>query len=203
MSTESAKQETSPESNPPAEDALLEDGSKSRADEAEDDREASAETASPEDLQAQLSAVRAEAESLRDQALRARAEMENVRRRHTVELEKAHKYALDSFVRELLQVRDSLELGHDAALSETADIAKLVEGMELTVKLLGDVMGRFGVEPVEAIGQPFNPEYHQAMSMQPRSDVPPNTVVAVIQKGYTLNGRLVRPALVMVSQQDT
>jgi molecular chaperone GrpE len=118
-------------------------------------------------------------------------------------LEKAHKYALDSFVRELLQVRDSLELGHDAALSETADIAKLVEGMELTVKLLGDVMGRFGVEPVEPIGQPFNPEYHQAMSMQPRSDVPPNTVVAVIQKGYTLNGRLVRPALVMVSQQDT
>jgi molecular chaperone GrpE len=203
MSTESAKQETSPESNPPTEEALLEDGSKSRADEVEDDREASAETASPEELQAQLSAVRAEAESLRDQALRVRAEMENVRRRHTVELEKAHKYALDSFVRELLQVRDSLELGHDAALSETADIAKLVEGMELTVKLLGDVMGRFGVEPVEPIGQPFNPEYHQAMSMQPRSDVPPNTVVAVIQKGYTLNGRLVRPALVMVSQQDT
>jgi molecular chaperone GrpE len=203
MSTESAKQETSPESNLPTEEALLEDGSISRPDEVNGDREASAETASPEELQAQLSAVRAEAESLRDQALRVRAEMENVRRRHTVELEKAHKYALDSFVRELLQVRDSLELGHDAALSETADIAKLVEGMELTVKLLGDVMGRFGVEPVEPIGQSFDPEYHQAMSMQPRSDVPPGTVVAVIQKGYTLNGRLVRPALVMVSQQDT
>jgi molecular chaperone GrpE len=126
--------------------------------------------------------------------------MENLRRRHAAELEKAHKYALDSFVRELLQVRDSLELGHDAALAEGADIAKLREGMELTLKLMGDVMDRFGVTPVDPVEQPFDPEFHQAMTMQPRSDLPPNTVVAVMQKGYTLNGRLVRPALVMVSQ---
>jgi molecular chaperone GrpE len=79
-------------------------------------------------------------------------------------------------------------------------VEKLREGTELTLKMLGDVMGRFGVEQLDPLDQPFDPEYHQAMSMQPRSDVPPNTVVAVVQKGYRLNGRLVRPAMVMVSQ---
>jgi molecular chaperone GrpE len=161
------------------------------------------EMATLDELRAQLAASRAEAESLREQVLRARADTENARRRHANELEKAHKYALDNFVRELLQVRDSLELGRDAALDESADITRLREGTELTLKLLGDVMERFGVAAVDPVEQPFDPDYHQAMSMQPRSDVPPNTVVAVIQKGYTLNGRLVRPALVMVSQQGS
>lgn len=155
--------------------------------------------ATPEELAAELEAARAKADANWDLLLRARAEMENLRRRQAAELEKAHKYALDGFVRELLQVRDSLELGHDAAQEADADIGKLREGTELTLKLLGDVMAKFGVESVEPLNQPFNPELHQAMTMQPRSDVPPNTVVAVLQKGYTLNGRLVRPALVMVS----
>ena len=198
MSTESEKQTEANAST--AEEALLEDASSSRAGDAEGDRASASEAPTPEELQSQLAVARAEAESLRDQALRVRAEMENLRRRHAAELEKAHKYALDSFVRELLQVRDSLELGHDAALAEGADIAKLREGMELTLKLMGDVMGRFGVAPVDPVEQPFDPEFHQAMTMQPRADLPPNTVVAVMQKGYTLNGRLVRPALVMVSQ---
>lgn len=153
-----------------------------------------------EELAAALTEVRTVADENRDQLLRARAELENIRRRHSNELEKAHKYALDSFVRELLQVRDSLELGHNAALEETVDIDKLREGTELTLKLLGDVMDKFGVAPVEPLEQPFDPEFHQAISTQPRADLPPNTVVAVIQKGYTLNGRLVRPALVLVSQ---
>ncbi|MFB1490293.1 MULTISPECIES: nucleotide exchange factor GrpE [unclassified Thiocapsa] len=200
MSTESAKQ-TESNASVAEEEALLEDASASRAGDAEGERASAAQVPTPEELQSELAAARAEAESLRDQALRVRAEMENLRRRHTIELEKAHKYALDSFVRELLQVRDSLELGHDAALAEGADIAKLREGTELTLKLLGDVMDRFGVVPVDPIEQPFDPEFHQAMTMQSRSDLPPNTVVAVMQKGYTLNGRLVRPALVMVSQQ--
>jgi molecular chaperone GrpE len=200
MSTESEKV-TESNASTAAEEALLEDASASRSGDADEDRAGASEASTPEELQAQLAAARAEAESLRDQALRVRAEMENLRRRHAVELEKAHKYALDSFVRELLQVRDSLELGHDAALAEGADIAKLREGMELTLKLLGDVMERFGVAPVDPVEQPFDPEFHQAMTMQPRSDLPPNTVVAVMQKGYTLNGRLVRPALVMVSQE--
>lgn len=154
-----------------------------------------------EELAAALTEVRSVADENRDQLLRARADLENIRRRHSNELEKAHKYALDSFVRELLQVRDSLELGHSAALEETVNIEKLREGTELTLKLLGDVMDKFGVAPVEPLEQPFDPEFHQAISTQPRADLPPNTVVAVIQKGYTLNGRLVRPALVLVSQQ--
>lgn len=152
-----------------------------------------------DELAAELEAARAKADENWDLLLRARAEIENLRRRQAAELEKAHKYALDGFVRELLQVRDSLELGLGAAQEPDADVAKLREGTGLTLKLLGDVMAKFGVEPVEPMGEPFNPELHQAMTVQPRPDLPPGTVVAVLQKGYTLNGRLVRPALVMVS----
>lgn len=159
--------------------------------------------ATPDELTAALVAARAETDEQRDLLLRSRAELENLRRRHAGELEKAHKYALDGFVRELLQVRDSLELGHRAALEQTGDLEQLREGTELTLKLLGDVMEKFGVVPVEPLEQPFDPEFHQAISTQPRADLPANTVVAVIQKGYTLNGRLVRPALVLVSQQGT
>jgi len=154
---------------------------------------------SPERLIALLEDARSKADETWDQLLRARAELENLKRRQAVELEKAHKFALDGFVRELLQVRDSLELGHSAALDEGADVAKLREGTELTLKLLSDVMAKFGVEQVDPQGEPFNPEYHQAMTMQPRDDVPPNTVVTVVQNGYLLNGRLVRPAMVIVS----
>lgn len=152
------------------------------------------------ELAAELAAAQAKADDYWDQLLRARAELENLRRRQATELEKAHKFALDSFVRELLQVRDSLELGHAAAQDGSADVAKLREGTELTLKLLGDVMGRFGVASVEAEGQPFNPDLHQAMTMESRPDLPANTVTQVLQKGYTLNGRLVRPALVTVSR---
>ncbi|MCG6863284.1 MAG: nucleotide exchange factor GrpE [Chromatiaceae bacterium] len=167
------------------------------AESADDD--AACEDYSPERLTVLLEDARAKADESWNQLLRARAEMENFKRRQANELEKAHKFALDGFVRELLQVRDSLELGHDAALDESADVAKLREGTELTLKLLTDVMGKFGVEQVDPQGEPFNPDYHQAMTTQPRDDVPPNTVVTVVQKGYLLNGRLVRPAMVIVS----
>lgn len=162
---------------------------------------ADAAQASPAELSAALDASRAEVDEQRGQLLRARADLENIKRRHAAELEKAHKFALDGFVRELLQVRDSLELGHGAATEPGADLARLREGSELTLKLLEGVMDKFGVAVVDPEGQPFDPEFHQAMSMQPRNDVPANTVVTVIQKGYTLNGRLVRPAMVLVSQQ--
>ncbi|MEY6433374.1 nucleotide exchange factor GrpE [Thioalkalicoccus limnaeus] len=154
----------------------------------------------PEGLAALLEEARNRADDNWNQLLRARAEIENLRRRHAAELEKAHKFALDGFVRELLPVRDSLELGQVAARDETADLGKLREGTELTLKLLVDAMAKFGVEAIDPEGEPFNPEYHQAMSTQPRADVPPNRVVAVIQRGYLLNGRLARPALVVVSQ---
>lgn len=160
----------------------------------------SAADVSPEGLAALLEEARHRADDNWNQLLRARAEIENLRRRHVAELEKAHKFALDGFVRELLPVRDSLELGQVAARDDMADLEKLREGTELTLKLLVDAMAKFGVEAVDPEGEPFNPEYHQAMSTQPREDVAPNTVVAVIQRGYLLNGRLARPALVVVSQ---
>jgi molecular chaperone GrpE len=151
------------------------------------------------DLLAQLEAARATAEEHWALLLRSRAELENLRKRQERELENAHKFALDGFVRELLPVRDSLELGCSAAQEAGADMSKLREGTELTLKLLGDAMSRFGVEPVDPLDQPFNPALHQAISIQPRANAAPGSVVVVVQKGYMLNGRLVRPAMVIVS----
>jgi molecular chaperone GrpE len=170
------------------------------AAEAPEEAPGPADAAPTEDLNRLLEDARAKADEHWDHLLRVRAEMENLKKRHDRELENAHKYALDNFVRELLQVWDSLELGHSAAQEENTDVAKLREGTELTLKLFSDVMEKFGVEPVDPQGDPFNPEFHQAMSMQPRADMPPNHVATVVQRGYLLNGRLVRPALVIVSQ---
>ncbi|MCU7809882.1 MAG: nucleotide exchange factor GrpE [Candidatus Thiodiazotropha sp. (ex Notomyrtea botanica)] len=147
-----------------------------------------------------LEDARSKADDHWDQLMRTRAELDNLRKRNQRDLENAHKFALEKFSQELLQVWDSLELGHQAAQDEQADVEKLREGTELTLKLLTDVMQKSGVEQVDPEGELFNPEYHQAMSMQEREDVAPNTVVAVVQKGYLLNGRLLRPAMVMVSK---
>jgi molecular chaperone GrpE len=135
-----------------------------------------------------------------DQLMRTRAELENLRKRSQRDLEQAHKFALERFSQELLQVWDSLELGHQAAQDEQVEVQRLREGTELTLKLLTDVMKKHGVEQIDPTGEVFNPEFHQAMSVQERDDVAPNTVVAVVQKGYLLNGRLLRPAMVMVSR---
>jgi len=156
--------------------------------------------ASPEKLQLMLEDARAKADEHWEMVIRSRAESENLKKRHQKELENAHKYAIDKFVNELLPVRDSMELGLNAANEDGAELAKLIEGTELTLKLLTDVMGKFGIEEVNPMGEIFNPEFHQAMAMQPTNDAEPNTVMAVVQKGYTLNGRLVRPAMVMVAQ---
>jgi molecular chaperone GrpE len=155
---------------------------------------------SPEKLHLLLEDARAKADEHWEMVIRARAESENLKKRHSRELENVHKFAIEKFVNELLPVRDSMELGLTAAQDESADVTKLVEGTELTLKLLTDVMGKFGIEEINPVGEPFNPEFHQAMAMQPSSDVEPNTVLTVVQKGYTLNERLVRPAMVMVSQ---
>jgi molecular chaperone GrpE len=155
---------------------------------------------SAQDLASMLEKAQAKADEHYQRVMRTHAELENLKRRHERELENAHKYALDKFVADLLGVWDSLELGHNAAMEDTANVEKLREGTELTLKLLGDVMAKFGVEQIDPADQTFDPERHQAISMQPRADVKPNTVVAVVQKGYALNGRLVRPAMVIVSQ---
>jgi len=183
---------------PPPQDTQT--GAHADADSAQVETGGNPET-DPAQLTMLLEDARSKADQAHDQLLRTRAEMENMSRRQAKELENAHKFALEGFVKELLQVRDSLELGHAAAQEADADVAKLREGTELTLKLLGDVMSKFGVERIQPEGEPFNPEFHQAMSMQPRADLPPNTVTTVIQSGYLLNGRLVRPALVMVSTQ--
>ncbi len=156
-----------------------------------------------EDLVLLLEDARSKADEHWDQLVRAKAELENLRKRHQRDLENAHKFALERFVAELLAVHDSMELGLGAAQDAEADLDKLREGSELTIKLFDDVMERFGVAKIDPEGEPFNPELHQAMSMQPRDDIPANTVLAVMQKGYSLNGRLVRPAMVVVSQPIT
>lgn len=189
-----------PEQQSDRQDETVQDAAEVDApDERGPDEQGPSEPEAPEQITSLLEDARAKADENWDQLLRTRAEMENLKRRHRNELEKAHKFALDGFVRDLLGVRDSLELGHNAALDENADVGKLREGTELTLKLLTDVMGKAGVEQIDPQGELFNPEYHQAMTTQPRDDVTPNTVVTVIQKGYLLNGRLVRPAMVIVS----
>ncbi len=156
--------------------------------------------ASREELERELEAARREAAEQREALLRARAELENLRRRTAREVENAHKYGLEAFVQELLPVKDSIELGLGAAADGDVDLAKVREGLELTLKLFVQATEKFGLTEVDPAGQPFDPQYHQAMSMQEVEGTEPGTVVSVIQKGYLLNDRLVRPAMVIVAK---
>lgn len=136
----------------------------------------------------------------RDSLLRAKAEVENIRRRTEMDIEKAHKFALEKFSGELLPVIDNLERALDLADKSNAELAGLIEGVELTLKSLLDAVRKFGMEVVADIHVPFNPELHQAMTMMESEELEPNHVMMVMQKGYTLNGRLLRPAMVAVSK---
>lgn len=133
-----------------------------------------------------------------ERAVRAVAEMENVRRRASADIEKAHKFALEKFAQDLLTTLDNFERALTVAEQSEAVDKAFVEGIELTYKGLLNTMQRFDVQPVGAEGEVFNPELHQAMSMQAAPDRENNTILAVLQKGYTLNGRLLRPAMVMI-----
>jgi molecular chaperone GrpE len=135
-----------------------------------------------------------------DAALRAQADAQNVQRRSEQDVEKARKFALDRFAAELLPVVDNLERALEAASGDDEAIKPIAEGVELTLKSFQDVLAKFNIEVVDPEGEPFDPNLHQAMSMIENPDVEPNSVIAVMQKGYTLNGRLVRPAMVMVSK---
>lgn len=165
--------------------------------------EAGSDQPSYEDLVKLLAELQSKSDESNERALRAQAELENVRRRAQRDVESAHKFALEKFVNALLPVKDSLDMGEAAAKAEGADIEKVREGLELTTKMMSDVMGKFNVEEVNPVGEKFNPDHHQAMSMQDLPDAPPNTVVNVFQKGYLLNGRLVRPAMVVVSSANS
>jgi len=131
--------------------------------------------------------------------LGAHAEMENLRKRAEREVQNAHKFALERFFGELLPVRDSLELGL-AATSDAVDVAKLREGVELTLRQLAAAMEKFGAREIHPLGIKFNPNEHEAMAMAPTDQAEPNTVIQVLQKGYSLNDRLIRPAKVLVAQ---
>lgn len=140
-----------------------------------------------------------EINALKDQVLRAQAETQNARRRAEQDVEKARKFALNKFVEDLLPVADNLERAITAGDADDEAQKAVLEGVELTLKSLVDTLKKYNVEAINPEGEPFDPELHQAMSMVPNPDVEPNTVMNVFQKGYTLNGRLVRPAMVVVS----
>ena len=152
-----------------------------------------------EELEAALEEARRKAEDYWDQLLRAQADLTNLQRRAERELANAHKYAIDRFVRELLPVHDSLELGLKAASEPDSDPEKIREGLELTLRMFIEALDKFGVKVVDPSGESFDPALHEAMTTQPAPDLPPNTVVNVFQKGFLLNDRLVRPASVVVS----
>ncbi|WP_320822833.1 nucleotide exchange factor GrpE [Reinekea sp.] len=154
----------------------------------------------PSDLAVQLAAAREEASKMRDQYLRSEAEMANLRRRVEKDVENAHKYGQEKLSRELLAVADNLERAVSSSESDTADLVSLKEGVDLTLKGLKDLFVKFNIEAIDPEGNPFDPQLHQAMSMVENPNVEPNTVIAVMQKGYLLNGRLIRPAMVMVSK---
>ena len=146
-----------------------------------------------------MAALQAKADENWDRYLRAAAEADNVRKRAARDVENARKYALENFGRELLAVKDSLEMGIQAA--DNADVDALLAGKEATLKLLATTLERFGIEELDPEGEPFDPEQHEAVSMQPSDDLEPGSVLKVIQKGYSLNGRLLRPAMVVVAAE--
>jgi len=155
------------------------------------------------DLFSELEQAQAKAEEYWDRLVRLSAEMDNVRKRAERDVEQARKFALEKFARELLSVRDSLEMGIASAREEGGGAGKHVEGMELTLKMLTNTMEKFGIQEMNPEGEPFNPEYHEAMSTQETADKPANTVVQVMQKGYMLNERVLRPAMVVVSREPS
>lgn len=160
-------------------------------------KEAAEGEASAADPQQQLTDALQKAEKNWEMYLRAQADLENARRRAERDVENAHKFALEKFAQELLGVKDSLELGLSA---EDADAEKLKEGSALTLKMLTQVMEKFQIQVVDPLGEEFDPNLHQAMTTQESAEHAPNTVISVMQKGYVLNDRLLRPAMVIVAK---
>jgi molecular chaperone GrpE len=153
--------------------------------------------------EALMAALEEDLNAARDAALRAQADAQNIKRRAEQDVEKARKFALESFCKELLPVVDNMERALAVTAGHDESVKPIIDGLELTLKSFVDALRKFHIEPVDPEGQPFDPQLHQAMSLVENADVEPNTVIAVMQKGYTLNARLVRPAMVMVSKAPT
>jgi len=159
----------------------------------QDTPEAAASTA------AELAAAQAQLQEAREAQLRALAEMENVRKRAQRDVESAHRFAVERFAADMIEVRDTLELGL-AAAGAAAEAAKFVEGAQATLRMVDKAFERAGIAVVDPIGQSFNPELHEAIMAQPSADHPVGSVLTVVQKGFTLNGRLLRPARVVIAR---
>ncbi len=152
------------------------------------------------ELEAAVIAAESKLTEQKDSVMRAIADADNARKRAQGEIDKARKFALEKFAGELLPVADNLERALQVANPEDEAIKPIVDGVELTLKSFVSTIEKFGMSVIDPQGQPFNPELHQAMSMQENAELPPNTVMAVMQKGYEINGRLLRPAMVMVTR---
>ncbi len=153
-----------------------------------------------EELEQALEQANAKVDEQKDSVIRAAAEVDNMRRRSAMDIEKAHKFALEKFVNELLPVIDNMERALQGTSAEDEATKAMYEGVELTLKSFISSVEKFGVKQVDPQGEAFDPDLHQAIGMQPSADFPANTVMMVMQKGYQLNERLLRPAMVMVSQ---
>ena len=156
-------------------------------------------------LDAKLAALTEQLADAKDDQLRVQAEMQNLRRRAERDVESAHKFGLEKLINGLLPVLDNLDRAIGAVPEESADneaVKALLEGVELTRKSATDVLTRFSVEVLEPFGEPFDPQFHEAMTMVPSATAEPNSVVDVLQKGYTLNGRLLRAAMVVIAKAE-
>lgn len=184
--------------------AAQESAGESPAEASEATPEAAAAEESPEArierLEQELADARAQADDYWERLVRSEAEKDNIRKRAQKDVDSARKQSLEKLAAELLAVRDSLEMGVDAAHEEEAEVAKIREGTELTLRMLTQAMEKFSIEEINPEGEKFNPDLHQAMSMQEVEGYEPNTVISVMQKGYRLEDRLLRPALVMVAK---
>jgi molecular chaperone GrpE len=157
-----------------------------------------------EELREQLEATAAAAEETRGQLLRTQADLENLRKRTAREIENAHRFALENFLRELLPIKDALEAGLQSAIhAEVVDPEALGEGIELTLRTWETTLAAAGVEKIDALGEPFDPERHEAMAVRAAIDGErPGSVVDIVQTGYRLHNRLIRPARVIVAEND-
>ena len=202
MTTESTTNNTDQEISP---EQLADEIVQQAEEQVEEQHEQAHEVISAEqerinELELAVATAQATVSDQKDSVIRAKAEVDNIRRRASQDVEKARKFALEKFAGEMLTTVDNLERALQSIDKDDESKKGVIEGIELTLQGFTSSLDKFGVKAVDPQDQPFNPEFHQAMSMQEVPDVAPNTVIAVMQKGYELNGRLIRPAMVMVSK---
>ncbi|MEQ6886573.1 nucleotide exchange factor GrpE [Salicola sp. Rm-C-2C1-2] len=179
------------------------------ADDGADAGSAEAASDAPEEAESggsEAEQLRAQLEEQKEEVMRAKAEMQNIRRRADIDVEKAHKFGVEKFVKELLPVVDSLEKAVESTQGQEVQseevLTRIKEGVDMTLDMFVGALEKFNVEQINPVGEPFDPQKHEAMSMVPSNEAEPNTVIAVMQKGYLLHDRVVRPAMVMVAKAD-